>query len=597
LLGELFSLAIVLAAALAGGRLANRLGYPAILGELIAGMVIGPPALGWIDNNELLAVLGEVGVLLMMLYIGMHLDLSDLRRASLPGLMAAIGGFIVPAGLGFLLMYGTGHTVLEALFVGLAMGVTSLATKSRILVDLRILDTRVAYVLMAAALISDLTVLVVFAAVIGTEGGTLTWASAGVAGLKAVAFGLVAALVGLNLVPRLSTLLGKLERGSAFLAVVIVGVVFGWAAELAGLHSVLGAFIAGLFLSERAMGIRLSRDVQRMLSTVSVGLLAPIFFVTAGFQVRFSVFRTDLLLVLAVIVVATLGKIVGTTLFYVLGRQPWREGVVVGGGMNGRGAVEIIVAEIALVQGIIDQETFSILVFMAIITTATVPVLLTKGVQWLRRRGELVKAGNREGTIIIGAGPVARELGRILVEHEPVTVVDTNRANLAAARADGLRTVFGSAIEEQTLMAAGIENAAALIALTPNNEVNVLAAQLANGQGVSEVAMLVTDAEANSFGDILEEDGVDRLFPGEVDIMAWDHQLATGTATKREHVVEEGEDTEWLTRANREVLPLAVIRTGEVKPFTGDVRAGDRVIYVTTDRNRVTAMAGTDAAG
>src|SRR5690606_28568372 len=158
-------------------------------------MVIGPPALGWIDNNELLAVLGEVGVLLMMLYIGMHLDLSDLRRASLPGLMAAIGGLIVPAGLGLLLMYGTGHTVLEALFVGLAMGVTSLATKSRILVDLRIRDTRVAYVLMAAALISDLTVLVVFAAVIGTEGGTLTWASAGVAGLKAVAFGLVAALV------------------------------------------------------------------------------------------------------------------------------------------------------------------------------------------------------------------------------------------------------------------------------------------------------------------------------------------------------------------------------------------------------------------
>src|SRR5690606_29687481 len=245
-------------------------------------MVIGPPALGWIDNNELLAVLGEVGVLLMMLYIGMHLDLSDLRRASLPGLMAAIGGFIVPAGLGFLLMYGTGHTVLEALFVGLAMGVTSLATKSRILVDLRILDTRVAYVLMAAALISDLTVLVVFAAVIGTEAGTLTWASAGFAGLKAVSFGLGAALVGLNLVPRLSTLLGKLDCRSAIIAVVIVGVVVGWAAEPGGLHSALGTCIAGLFLSERALSIRLSRDVQRMLSAVSLGLLAPIFFVTAG---------------------------------------------------------------------------------------------------------------------------------------------------------------------------------------------------------------------------------------------------------------------------------------------------------------------------
>src|SRR5690606_25702366 len=195
-------------------------------------MVIGPPALGWIDNNELLAVLGEVGVLLMMLYIGMPLDLSDLRRASPPGLMAAIGGFIVPAGLGFLLMYGTGHTVLEALFVGLAMGVTSLATKSRILVDLRILDTRVAYVLMAAALVSDLTVLVVFAAVVGPEGaaGTFTWGTAGIAGLKALAFGLAAALIGVWLVPRLASLLGRLERGSAFLTVVVTGVLFGWAA-------------------------------------------------------------------------------------------------------------------------------------------------------------------------------------------------------------------------------------------------------------------------------------------------------------------------------------------------------------------------------
>ena len=595
--GDLFSLAVVLAAALAGGRLATRLGYPAILGELIAGMIIGPPALGWIENSELLSVLGEAGVILMMLYIGMHLDLSDLRRASVPGLMAAIGGFVVPAGLGFLLMSATGHTVLESLFVGLAMGVTSLATKSRILVDLRILDTRVAYVLMAAALISDLTVLVVFAAVVGTEGEAFTWANAGIAGLKAVAFGLVAALVGFRLVPPLSRLLGRFERGSAFLTVVIVGVVFGWAAELAGLHSVLGAFVAGLFLSEKAMGIRLSRDVQRMLSTVSVGLLAPIFFVTAGFQVRFSVFRSDLLLVLAVIVIATLGKIVGTTLFYVLGRQPWREGVVVGGGMNGRGAVEIIVAEIALVQGIIDQETFSILVFMAIITTATVPILLTKGVQWLRRRGELVKAGSREGVIIIGAGPVARELGRILSGHEPVTVVDTNRGNLAAARADGLRTVFGSAIEEQTLLAAGIENAASLVAVTPNNEVNVLAAQLASGQGVSEVAMLVNDAEADSFDNILKEDGVRRLFPGEVDIMAWDYELATGSATKHEHVVEEDDDTSWLIRANQEILPLAVVSTGEVKPFTGEIEAGDTVIYVSAGRKRATALAGADTLG
>ena len=171
--------------------------------------------------------------------------------------------------------------------------------------------------------------------------------------------------------------------------------------------------------------------------------------------------------------------------------------------------------------------------------------------------------------------------------------------SIVAQRSSGICCATRPSISAVSICCIDASGRVVIILLASLFEVvlNLRKAALAPGQGVSEVAMLVTDAEANSFGDILEEDGVDRLFPGEVDIMAWDHQLATGTATKREHVVEEGEDTEWLTRANREVLPLAVIRTGEVKPFTGDVRAGDRVIYVTTDRNRVTAMAGTDAAG
>jgi Kef-type K+ transport system membrane component KefB len=526
----------------------------------------------------------------MMLYIGMHLNLGDLRKASGPGLLAAIGGFVVPAGLGFGLMMLTGHTTLEAIFVGLAMGVTSLVTKSRILVDLRILDTRVAYVLMAAALISDLTVLVVFAAIVGPDAapGSFTLANAGLAGLKAIAFGLLASLVGLRLVPPLGKLLGRLDRASAFLSVVVIGVLFGWAAELAGLHSILGAFVAGLFLSEQAIGGRLSRDVQKMLATVSVGTLAPIFFVTAGFEVRFSVFRTDFWLVVGVVVVATLGKVVGTTLFYMLGGHPVREGMVVGAGMNGRGAVEIIVAELALEAGIIDRDVFSILVFMAIITTALVPVMLKQGVQWLRRRGELVKAGNRSGTIIIGAGPVARELGTALAASAPVTLIDTNRQNLSEGRRMGLKVVPGSGLDEGTLISAGIEQAERLIALTPNSEVNVLAAQLATGQGVPDVTALVSDAEASSFEAILEEQGVVRLFPGDVDLLTWDYELASGAATRSETVVEEGNGASALERVSDETLPLAVIRMGETLPFTGDLQPGDRVVVVSNGRSRVT---------
>lgn len=591
--GELLALAAVFAAALLGGRLAARLGYPSILGELVAGMIIGPPALGLIGDSPALTVVGELGILLMMLYIGMHLDLGDLRKASRPGLLAAAGGFIVPAGVGFALMVVTGHTVLEGVFVGLAMGVTSLATKSRILVDLRILDTRIAYVLMAAALISDLAVLVVFAAMVGPEGvaGVANLSGAGVAGLKAVAFALAATLVGLRIVPHFSRILGRLERTTAFMAIVLVGVLFGWAAELAGLHSILGAFVAGLFLSEHAMGSRLSRDVQKMLSTVSVGLLAPVFFVTAGFEVRFSVFRTDLWLVVAVIVLATVGKVFGTTLFYVIGGQPWREGVVVGAGMNGRGAVEIIVAELALEAGVIDRDVFSILVFMAIITTSLVPVMLKSGVHWLRRRGELVKAGDRSGTVIIGAGPVARELGRALSVSSPVALIDTNRFNLQTARSMGLRVVAGSALEEQVLVAAGIESAEGLVALTPNSEVNVLVAQLAKDQGVPEVAVLVNDAEASTFQPILREQGVVRLFAGDMDLLAWDYKVASGEATRAESVVDQN-GAGFIEGVTDDTLPLAVVRTGEARPFTGGLEPGDRVLLISSRPDHVWAGVG-----
>ncbi|REK33452.1 MAG: sodium:proton exchanger, partial [Actinobacteria bacterium] len=100
---EIIMIALVLAAAAAGGKLASRFGYPTILGELIAGILLGPPLLGLISGNEALEILGEFGVLLMMLYIGMHLQLRDLRRASMPGLMAAFGGFIVPTALAIVL--------------------------------------------------------------------------------------------------------------------------------------------------------------------------------------------------------------------------------------------------------------------------------------------------------------------------------------------------------------------------------------------------------------------------------------------------------------------------------------------------------------
>ena len=160
---NIVNLLMVMAAAWLGGILAKRMGFPAILGELLIGIILGPALLAVLETSADLDILAEVGILFLMAYIGMEINFKDLGKASWAGLLAAIGGFVVPFGLGYYTILHFGGTHIAGLFVGIAVGVTSLATKSRILVDLKLLDTRIAYVLMAGALISDTLALIIFA--------------------------------------------------------------------------------------------------------------------------------------------------------------------------------------------------------------------------------------------------------------------------------------------------------------------------------------------------------------------------------------------------------------------------------------------------
>ncbi|MDX1447765.1 MAG: cation:proton antiporter [Acidimicrobiia bacterium] len=554
---ELLIIALTLGVAFGGGRLATRFGYPSVLGELLGGILFGPPIIGLLQPNEPLKLLGEFGVLLMMVLIGMHLDVADMRKASTPGLLAAAGGFLVPAGLGVGLMYLFGEGGLGALFVGLAMGVTSLATKSRILVDLRILDTRIAHVLMVGALVSDLTVLLVFSAVIGEGEASGTPITFLLAGLRAVAFLIISYLIGTKVIPRLAAMApARPDGASAYLIVVIVGVFFGWMAEAAGLHAILGAFVGGLFLSGRMIGARTSRDIQQRLTTISVGTLAPLFFVSAGFDVTLNVFRTDLALLVWVIVVATLGKIVGTALFYVRSGNGWREGAVLGAGMNGRGAVEIIVAELALERGLIDQTVFSILVFMAIATTATVPVLLTQGVAWLRRRGELVRAGERRTTMIVGAHPLSRILAKTLAPTGPVVLLDTNDMHLDEARREGLTAEKGNALDDVALQEAGIDQTLRFVAATPNPEVNLLAVRNAQELGVGDILVVLPETAGDRYDTMLDEVGAEALIVPET-AMPWEEAIRRGYVERR-HIEGDPDPEPTDVDPDELVFPIAI---------------------------------------
>ncbi|ELZ12168.1 sodium/hydrogen exchanger [Halovivax asiaticus JCM 14624] len=395
---DILSLLLVLTVAWVFGAVAERFGYPTMMGELFAGIAFGPPLLGLLEPSTLLSVFAEFGVFLLMVYVGMEVDLRELFKLGPPSLLIAFGAFVVPFGLGYGAGVWLGVSTGAALFLGLAMAATSLATKSRILADLDLLDTRIANVLLGGALASDVGVLVVFAGVDSyVTAGTLDPVEVVAILGKALGFFVVTLLLGYLFLPRAWALIetlreryGFVDQTTGLTFALLVSLLFAQLATLADLHMIIGGFVAGMFLRQSDVEPGLHEHIHTVIYTLAMGVFAPVFFVTVGFDITFDVFADSFGILVVLVAIAFLGKILGSWLFALPTSLTSREGLVIGFGMNGRGTVEIIIASVALSAGVIDTELFSILVFIAIFTTALVPVTVTWGVRMLERADELV---------------------------------------------------------------------------------------------------------------------------------------------------------------------------------------------------------------
>ena len=395
---DILNLLLVLTLAWIFGAITEHIGYPAMLGELVAGIVFGPAVLGLLEPSDALAIFAELGVFLLMVYVGMEVDIDDLFDLGPQALVIAVGAFVIPFGLGYAVGVLTIATVEGALFLALAMAATSLATKSRILVDLDVLDTRIASLLLGGALVSDVSVLVVFTVVLGyIQAGTVSALGIGIVLGKVLVFFAVTLFIGRRFLPlvweRLNDLFdhyGFADQTTAFSVALFVALLFGELAHLAGLHVIIGGFMAGLFLRQAELQESLYEHMHNVINDLAIGFFAPIFFVTVGFKITLTVFTQSLGLLMLMIAIAFIGKIVGSWLFSLPMDVSSKEGVVVGFGMNGRGTVEIVVASIALSAGIINEVLFSILVFLAMFTTTMCAVTVKWGIDWLDSAGELV---------------------------------------------------------------------------------------------------------------------------------------------------------------------------------------------------------------
>lgn len=393
----LLQLGLLLALALLLGRLAARLRMPAVVGELSAGVLIGPSLLAhaapgvsaWLVPHDaaqlhLLDAVGQLGVLLLVGITGMHLDLKLLRRKGTAAGWVSAGGLVVPLGLGVgfgyllpaeLLPAGTDRTVL-ALFMGVAMAVSAIPVIAKTLLEMRLLHRNVGQLIMSAAAVDDivgwlLLSMVSALAVTGVVAGQLAL-SVGL--LLAVL--LLTAVVGRPVVGATMRLAGRSgEVGPTIAAAVVLLLLASAGTHALGMEPVLGALLCGLLI-----GSSPHTDLARLaaLRTLVMAVLAPIYFATAGLRMDLTALAEPVVLGCAIValLLAIVGKYAGAYLGARAGRLDHWEGLALGAGLNARGVIQLIVAMVGLRLGVLSTATYTIIVLVAIVTSVMAPPCL-----------------------------------------------------------------------------------------------------------------------------------------------------------------------------------------------------------------------------
>ena len=374
------------------GEIAERYGQSAMLAEILAGVLVGPSVLNYVHYTPEIKALADLGVLLLVFLTGMEMDLEGLWRAFRGrGAWVSLAGFVVPLALGIGVGLGFGLGSTRTIFVGLCIAITALPVSVRILMDMGKLQTEIGQKIVSAAVANDVASLLALGVILDVRGvGTAKslFTSIGLALAKVVIF-MGAILVASRLIrrytpklrrtrPPMERLVARLKGKESMFAMAFLFVVaFAGLAEFLGLDFIVGAFFGAVLLTNAVLGRANFEEVHKTASNVTMGFLGPIFFAAIGLQFDASSLR-DWRLALAVLFAAFAGKILGGfgggRLAGMTSKQSWTLGM----GLNGRGVMELVIANIGLADGFIGRQLFTILVLMAVVTTFFTPYLLKR---------------------------------------------------------------------------------------------------------------------------------------------------------------------------------------------------------------------------
>jgi len=379
-------LLLVLFSAKLFGEIFRKLSLPSVLGELLAGIILGPSVLGWVEPNEVLRLLAEIGIILLLFEVGFETDIKRMMQAGWMSAFVAVAGFIFPFVLGAMVAYYLfDFELIMSLFIGGTITATSIGITVRVLKDIGKRDTLEGEIVVGAAVLDDILGVILLAILYEfSKSGQVSLSEIGSVMLFIVGFFVLAPVFA----KVIAILIQKYHANNeipGFLpsAIFMLVLFFGWLANKLGAPEILGGFAAGVALSRRffvpfgmalANHIKFTKKVEEEITPL-VHLFTPFFFVMVGLSMNLKEIEWGswtIWLLFGAIFVAVIGKIAGAMVLPL----EWKKRLIVGVAMVPRGEVGLIFAEMGRSNGILDNTTYSALVLVIIVTTLLPPIII-----------------------------------------------------------------------------------------------------------------------------------------------------------------------------------------------------------------------------
>jgi len=480
----LIDIAIALAAALVGGTIARFLRLPPIVGYMAAGVAIGPFTPGYLGNIGTISQLAELGVIFLMFGVGLHFSIEDLwkvRKIAVPG---AIGQMLITTILGYGFATYLGWSPSASLVLGLAISIASTVVLLRGLMDNGLLNTQHGQAAVGWLILEDIAtvlILLLMPTLAAGEGG-LDWGNLGLTLLKAAAFFAVLVFVGRKLIPWILT--GTARSGSRelfILAVLAVSVGIALAAtKLFGVSIALGAFAAGVVVSESKLSHQVSADILPFRDAFSV-----LFFVSIGMMVDINYLGGNVVALIVLVLLITIGKYLVTLLMGVFIKQPARTFLVVAAGLSQIGEFSFILGQAGLALGLLGQDQYSMILAGALLSIAVNPLMYraTEPVEKFFRKSQgfwrlLDRHGDdldlpkdiSDHVVVIGYGRVGQHIVNVLRKLEvQLIVIDSEVERVEELAESGIPALYGDAANSEVLTHANLTKARLLVVTTPDD--------------------------------------------------------------------------------------------------------------------------------